>query len=327
VGWEPRSFPKVDLFWPGLPGRPGRRGVAVARCRHAGPKESAGRTLAAYRSTMSPSSPGWTADEWAALGSVTQAIATILALAVAVVAARFAARQVREARAQVEEARKTREAHAEQARLESEEQAQREQRLREEQARPFVVVDFEPSPVWGNIINLEVENVGKTLAKNVHFSFSPPLKSSLGSRNGHDFEHSALLTGGIPAMPPGKRFVALFDLSHERLEAGLPMSYTVRVDLQDFQGRQQEPLEYVLDLNFRYGMERVEAKTVHHVAELLKKIERNVERWTQHSNGLRVWVRDEQAYLARQRELYEERRAQQDRATPTDSDDDTDNSP
>jgi len=42
-------------------------------------------------------------------------------------------------------------------------------------------------------------------------------------------------------------------MSHERIETDLPMTYTVRVDLQDYQGRDQEPLEYVLDLNFRYG--------------------------------------------------------------------------
>ena len=213
---------------------------------------------------------GWTTDQWAAAGSVVQAIATVLTLAVAILAARYAARQVREARAQVDEARKTREDQAEQARRESEEQAQREQRLREEKARPFVVVDFEPSPVWGNFIDIVFENVGKTLAKNVRFSFDPPLKSSQDDRGGYDFEKSVLMTHGIPAMPPGKRVVALFDLSHERVKTDLPMTYTVRVDLQDSQGRDQEPLEYVMDLNFRYGLRRIESKTVHDVAKSLK---------------------------------------------------------
>lgn len=241
-------------------------------------------------------------------------------LIVAVVAARYAARQVREARAQVEEARRTREQQAEQARRESEEGTEREQRLREEQARPFVVVDFEPSPVWGNIIDIVFENVGKTLARNVRFTFDPPLESSQRARDGYDFAKSALLTSGIPAMPPGKRVTALFDLSHERVNTDLPMAYRVRVDLQDSQERDQEPLEYVLDLNFRYGLRRVESKTVHDVAKSLKEIERATARWTQHFNGVRVWVRNEDTYLAREVEEYEQRLDEQrdgDRGTDT----------
>jgi hypothetical protein len=106
-----------------------------------------------------------------------------------------------------------------------------------------VVVDFEPGSIWGNVIELVVENVGRTLAKNVRFTFEPALRSSQEQRDGYDFERSTPLTRGIPAMPPGKRFVALFDLSHERIKTDLPMSYNVTVELQDFKGRDQEPLE------------------------------------------------------------------------------------
>lgn len=251
----------------------------------------------------------WTPDHWAAAGSVAQAVATVFTLAVAVFAARYAARQVKEARAQVDEARKTREAQAEHVQHANEEQARREQRLREEQARPFVVVDFEPSPVWGNLINLVFENVGKTLARNIRFTFTPALETTLDKEDDH-FRETTLLQQGIPAMPPGRRVVALFDVAHDRLAANLPMTYNVRVDLQDSQGRPQEALEYVLDLSFHYGIRRVESKTVHDLAKVLEKIERNTSRWTQHMNGLRVWVRDEEAYLSRRRAEYEERRAQ-----------------
>jgi len=75
------------------------------------------------------------------------------------------------------------------------------------------------------------------------------------------------------------------------------MKFTVRVDLEDARGQSQEPLEYVLDLNFRYGFRRVESMSIHDVAKSLKEIERRVTQWTQHSNGLRVWVRDEDARI------------------------------
>lgn len=219
-----------------------------------------------------------TLEGWAAVGSVVQAAATILAVGVAAIAIPYTRGQVREAR-----------------------------RLREEQARPFVTVDFESSSVSRNTINLVIENIGKTLARNVRVTFDPPLESSQASHGRHyDLENSVLLSRGIPTMPPGKRIEALFDLSHERIKTDLPMTYTVRVESQDSQERDQEPLEYVLDLNFRYGLACIEAKTVHDVAKSLKGIEHNTSRWTQHFDGLRVWVRDEDRYLEGQRHANEE---------------------
>lgn len=255
----------------------------------------------ATRAAWPPDFAAWDADDWAAFGG----IGTLL---VAFVTGPLILRQVIHAQEAVQEARRAREQQAKQASEQSQEQASREQRLREEQARPFVVVDFEPSPVWGNIINLVVQNVGKTLAKNVRLTFNPPLVSSTAGNDGYNFQESNLLKHGIPAMPPGKRFEALFDMSHDHIQAGLPMSYEVRVDLEDSQGRQQEALEYVLDLNFRYGVRRVESKSIHDLAKSVKKIENRVDQWTQHFNGLRVWVRDEDAYLDRQDREYEERK-------------------
>jgi hypothetical protein len=103
-------------------------------------------------------------------------------------------------------------------------------------------------------------------------------------------------------MPPDKRFVALFDLSHHRVKMVLSMTCNVHVNLQDSRRRDQELLEYVFDLNFRYGIRRIESKTIHDVAKSLKEIERNIERWTHHSNELRVWFSDGVSYLAHEDE-------------------------
>src|SRR5687767_13370 len=49
-------------------------------------------------------------------------------------------------------------------------------RLREDQARPFVVIDFD---AWGGTITeLKIANLGTTLARNVRFEFTPPLSST-----------------------------------------------------------------------------------------------------------------------------------------------------
>lgn len=266
---------------------------------------------------------GWlTTDQWAivgAAGTAGQAVAALLALVAAVFAARYAAGQVRQARLQVEEAQKARLEQAAQARIQEKEAetrefqrrkelGERDERRQEELARPFVVVDFEPSLVFSNAINLVFENIGKTLAKNVRFTFEPPLESSQAGVE-YQFKDSVLINKGIPAMPPGRRFEVIFDMSHERIKTELPMTYRVRVDSQDATGRDQEPLEYVLDLNFRYGHMQFEIKTIHHAAKSLREIEKIMGKWTQHFNGVRVWVRDEDAYLERQREEFESKRA------------------
>ena len=242
---------------------------------------------------------GWTPADWAALGSVTQAAATVAAVVVALVAVIYAKRQWTSAQAQIHEARV------------------REEERKEERARPFVVVDFEPSAASGNLIDLVIENVGATLAKNVRFQFDPELVSSMDTDGGYGLSKSVLFTHGIPALPPGKRISALFDVSHKRLEAGLPPTFRVTVHSEDAQGRAQEPLEYVLDLNFRYGLRRVDVKTVHDVAKSMKEIEKAVGRWTQHFDGIRVWVRDEDAYLARVEEDYRAMRATEDIGSTT----------
>lgn len=246
-----------------------------------------------------------TPDVWSAIGSVTQAIATVVAVLIALAAAKYASGQVTQARAQVDEARRSREAQAEQVRQGGVDQTEREQRLRDEQARPFVSVDFESSPAWMNAINIVVENIGKTIAKNVRITFDPAIQSSYLDSDNYEIGSSTLLARGVPAMPPGKRIVTLFDLSHERIKTDLPMTYNVRVELQDFRGRDQEPLEYILDLSYRYTMQQVGVDNIHDISQTLKKIERNIGRWTQR-DGLRVWIRDEDERIRRERAHFEE---------------------
>src|SRR5262249_58913814 len=54
-------------------------------------------------------------------------------------------------------------------------QVREARKLREEQARPFVMVDFDP----GFLVYLTVENLGRTMARDVSIRFDKPLESSL----------------------------------------------------------------------------------------------------------------------------------------------------
>ena len=211
-----------------------------------------------------------TAEVWSAIGSIAQAATTIAALIVAIFAARYAKRQV-------DEAKRSREAQAEQARQLSIEQAEHARRLSDEQARPFVTVDFEPSETWVNIIELVIRNVGKTLAKNVQLAFSPPLQSTFYSKEGKSLSDSFLISKGILAMPPGKHVQTIFDISHDRAGTDLPMQYTVRVDYENYRGEPQETLEYILDLEHQYDLERVTVQTVHDASKNLEKISKTLD--------------------------------------------------
>jgi hypothetical protein len=53
-------------------------------------------------------------------------------------------------------------------------------KLREEQARPFVIVDFEA----GFLVYLTVENTGRTMARDVPIQFDKPLESTFSKRPG-----------------------------------------------------------------------------------------------------------------------------------------------
>jgi K+-transporting ATPase A subunit len=78
----------------------------------------------------------WTPEQWQTFG-------TMAAVFIAFIAALYARQQVRLGR-----------------------------NLRDEQLKPFVVVVLRPSSASAQAINLVVENIGKTLARNVKITFT-----------------------------------------------------------------------------------------------------------------------------------------------------------
>lgn len=195
------------------------------------------------------------------------ALAQVGTFVIALVAAVFAWRQVREAR-------KTREA----------------------QSQPFVVVDVVPGKLWPNRLTLVVENIGSTLARDVKLTFNPPLSSSFDD---NALAKSVLIREGISVLPPGRRIETLFDYSHDRLERKLPMRYEVIVDFTDHRGKAEESLPYVLDMEYLYDLEFESEKTLHNVADSLDKIRRQMEGWRSlRGRGLEVWTRDSERDMA-----------------------------
>ena len=79
-------------------------------------------------------------------------------------------------------------------------------KLRLQQNRPFVVIDFEVEE--SHLIYLEITNLGTSLARDVKIAIEPPLKTSTGIR----FKDMKMLNEGIPTLAPGKRIKTLYDI-------------------------------------------------------------------------------------------------------------------
>jgi hypothetical protein len=106
-------------------------------------------------------------------------------------------------------------------------------RLREEQARPFVIVDFEP----GFLVYLTVANLGRTMARDVSIRFDKPLESTLSGPR--EIDESPLFREPIPTLPPGKKIRVLFDQYAARMEAKLPLTYDVTLRYKGPTGKKE----------------------------------------------------------------------------------------
>jgi hypothetical protein len=120
-------------------------------------------------------------------------------------------------------------------------------KLREEQARPFVIVDFEPD----FLVYLTVENLGRTMARDVTIHFDKLLETTLKDRP--KLDELPLFREPIPTLPPGKKIRVLFDQFPARLDAGLPLTYDVTLRYQGPTGRKEWKHPYRLDLGMYVG--------------------------------------------------------------------------
>ena len=145
-------------------------------------------------------------------------------------------------------------------------------KLREEQARPFVIVDFEP----GFLVYLTVENLGRTMARDITIEFDQPLESTL--RGPREIDESPLFREPIPTLPPGKKIRVLFDQFNNRLEAGLPLTYNVK--LRYHGPRRRKPWEdrYRLDLSMYIGA-GLPPKGIPELVAEVESIRKEIETW------------------------------------------------
>jgi hypothetical protein len=154
-------------------------------------------------------------------------------------------------------------------------------RLREEQARPFVIVDFEP----GFLVYLTVANLGRTMARDVSIRFDKPLESTLSGP--HEIDESPLFREPIPTLPPGKKIRVLFDQYAARMEAELPLTYDVTLRYKGPTGKKEWEHPYRLDLGMYLGS-ALPPKGLPELVDEVEKIRKELEKWKEGGRGLRV---------------------------------------
>ena len=156
--------------------------------------------------------------------------------------------------------------------------------LREEQARPYVVVFVERAGV--STVDLVVKNFGLTAARRIRLLWDrEPLHYwSEGAEPMKYFDE-------IPVLVPGQEWRTVWDHRGRRLEVVEP-PYLVTVRAEDSRQRalHEESFE-ISTLHFADEM-RLDLKGLHEIGAAIEKIERTTHRWSEGVHGLSVFSRD-----------------------------------
>lgn len=205
-------------------------------------------------------------------------------------------------------------------------QVREARRLREAQARPFVVVDLD---IFSTIAQLKLTNIGSTLAQEVRFDFAPALVSTLdNNQSGTPISETRLLKDGVPSLPPHKEIFVLFDQLPARIERDLPSDYEVRVRYRDPFGRRYDE-RMTVGYGALIGTGKINRKELDDIHRQLEAIAKTMSSWTRLNSALKVMSpADLKAYneeLLAEREA--RRTAAQERSAEPVASDGTDDTP
>ena len=140
---------------------------------------------------------------------------------------------------------------------------------RDQQTRPYVIAYFMVKEGTG-LIYLILKNIGQGVARNVRFSFDPPLITSSETIN-QMLAKMSFVTEGIQSMPPGYELKTLFDSTVSYLNnEELPQKYKVRISYYGGIRPEERIDEYVLDISVFWGLSYTRKTTM---KDLVKKTE------------------------------------------------------
>lgn len=184
-------------------------------------------------------------------------------------------------------------------------QLKQARQLREEEAAPAIIVDIVPDDVSGHLLDLVIENIGKTPARDVTIRFDPPVKSA-ADMSDYELADWSPLKDGLKTLAPGRRLTAMFDSAIERYGTDLPRRYEVTVDCLDSHGRRQPTMQYTLDMEPLYGALHTEVRGMHQLVKEVEKLRKALEPIAK--KGITVETFDGEAVVAKRAAAHEEHR-------------------
>jgi hypothetical protein len=188
------------------------------------------------------------ATDWTAI----MALLTAGLLATAVLAALYARRQVRLAREQSEEARKS----------------------EREATRPYVIVTIEPSLASRRFFDLVVRNIGQRPALHITITLDPtPVRAQ--ETEGFVIAKIKMLNEPVAMIAPGQEMRAFYDSHVDRHGRDLPTSHTVSLTYQD-SSRHSYTETAVLDIDAMKGTMFADVKTLHDLGKSLAEIQKTL---------------------------------------------------
>lgn len=172
-------------------------------------------------------------------------------------------------------------------------------RSRDEQSRPYVVIDMRAVGSSG-LVEIYVRNFGATLARDIRLSSDPPLVAT-SSDDPTDWKFQMFET--LPMLVPGQEWSTIWeDVAANRYASELPLRHTVTVTYRNAQGRSLAPTICVLDWEaHRWRMFRVQ-RDVHDLVEEVTKARKVVETFRDGKAGMAVNIRDADARDHRRQE-------------------------
>lgn len=209
--------------------------------------------------------PSW-AEVVSAVGAGVAALAALATLIVAIVAVRYAKTQLTDARSY--------------ARLQLDEA----QQLRREQAAPYVVVYARPhDEVSPALVDLVIENVGSTGARDVRIASTPPLVRTdpVGG------SQPVGIPGLIPFLAPHQSWRTFWDSGPARKGVDLPAVFTVTASYIDSFGAEHSE-HFVLDLDQFLPRLYTDERTVHHLGKAVEDLAGTMKAWSRRDGVVRL---------------------------------------
>jgi hypothetical protein len=151
--------------------------------------------------------------------------------------------------------------------------------LREDQTRPFVVVDLDsPKRPFFDVV---VKNIGGTMARKVAFQFDRAPESTIGV----ELDGMKMFQDGISTLPPGKEIRTLFDTGIQRFKSNLPDRYEVQISYEGPTGKRKYVEKVDLDFGIYWNRMSIDRREVHDLYGELKKMREEMHNWTARFGG------------------------------------------